>query len=257
MVAITPAPVASAPTVAPAKSRTAQQAQIQHRVAAAQRDDDEHRRRDDPPAEQAERRAQPAARLCTRPASTPANARPSSSMPQPSTGRGRSAVDSLSPARAQTASSSATTARTAYGIRQPDVACAARPAATSGPIAMPAPTPAPHTPVARTRAGPAGTTCPINPRPHASTAAPPRPWPTLASTSVSVSGANVATSDATASTNAPATNMRRLPWSSPTAPAGSSATASPQLIELRIHACPLGPAPSAVAVAASVPIGVV
>ena len=178
-------------------------------------------------------------------------------MPQPSTARGRSAVDSVSPARAQTASSSAATASTAYGIRQPGPDSAARPAATSGPIAMPAPTPAPQKPVARTRAGPAGTTWPINPSPQASTAAAPTPWPTRASTSVSVSGANVATIDDTASTSAPATNMRRLPWSSPTAPAGSSATARPQLIELRIHACPLGPAPSADAVAASVPIGVV
>ena len=63
--------------------------------------------------------------------------------------------------------------------------------------------------------------------------------------------------DAAASTSAPTTNMRRRPWSSPIAPAGSSATARPQLIELRIHACPLGPAPSADAVAASVPTGVV
>jgi len=63
--------------------------------------------------------------------------------------------------------------------------------------------------------------------------------------------------DVAASTNAPATNMRRRPWSSPIAPAGSNATARPQLIELRIHACPLGPAPSPDAVAASVPTGVV
>ena len=122
---------------------------------------------------------------------------------------------------------------------------------------MPAPTPAPQTPVARTRAGPTGTTCPMSPRPHASTAAAPRPWPIRASTSVRVSGANVATPDVAASTNAPATNMRRRPWSSPIAPAGSNATARPQLIELRIHACPLGPAPSPDAVAASVPTGVV
>jgi hypothetical protein len=74
---------------------------------------------------------------------------------------------------------------------------------------------------------------------------------------VVVSGASAATTDPITSTSAPATNMRRRPWSSPIAPAGSRATASPMLIELRIHACPSGPAPSPAAVLVRVASGVV
>lgn len=212
MVAITPAPVATPPTVAPAKSgrRSRRKSSIGPRLRSSTTTNTTAAPSPPPTKARTDGRSHPS-RPSTSPASTPASASPNSTMPQPSTAWWRCDVDSVSPARATPASTDASRAITAYEPRQPAPRPESSPAASNGPTAMPAPTPAPHIPVARTLACPPGKEWPINPRPQATTAAAPSPCPTRASTSVRVSGANVARTDVAASTSAPITNIRRRP----------------------------------------------
>jgi hypothetical protein len=235
MVAITPAPVASAPTVAPAKSG----------LRNRRRSSIGARRRNSTTTKATASTAPPASRPITagwvqpdrpstRPARTPASAEPSNPMPARSTASRRSDLDSVSSLHESTASTAASTAVAPYALRQPSAASS--PAASSGPSAIPPPTHAPHTPVAWTRPRPGGNACPMRPRLQARIAAPPRPCPMRATTRTAVPGASAASTEVRASRTAPAANMRRRPWSSPMAPAGSNPTARPQLIELRIHA---------------------
>ena len=86
-------------------------------------------------------------RASTRPVSSTPTPAASSTTPGPSTGRGRSARDSSSTTRATTPRTTASRASSQYEAAQPPISCA--PVASSGPTAIPAPSDAPHTPLAR------------------------------------------------------------------------------------------------------------
>ena len=106
---------------------------------------------------------------------------------------------------------------------------------------MPAPTLAPQTPVARARSGPGGNAWLIRPRAQASTAPPPSPVSTRPPMNVAELWAVAQTTDPAATTASPRAKTRRRPRSSPSAPAGSRATARPRAIALSSHGTAVGP----------------
>ena len=122
---------------------------------------------------------------------------------------------------------------------------------------MPAPTLAPHTPLADARAGPAGNDTAMMPRLAAITAAAPTPCTTRASTNSTVPTENADQPAPRSSTTSPVTKVRLRPKSSETVPAESNAAPRPTLIDDSIQVRPAGPAPSVVAIGFSAATGTV
>ncbi len=113
---------------------------------------------------------------------------------------------------------------------------------------MPAPTLAPHTPLAAARPGPAGKAAAMMPRLAAITAAAPTPCTTRASTNSNVPKENADQAAPTSSTTSPLTKVRRRPKSSETVPADSRAAPRPTLIDESTQVRPEAPVPSVAAI---------
>src|SRR5262245_52274863 len=107
---------------------------------------------------------------------------------------------------------------------------------------MPAPMLAPHQLAAAACCAAPVVALDTSPRPVATTPATPTPSTRRPMTNVGEPSATAHSTDPVANTQAPVVNTRRRPTPSPSAPAHSRLTASPTLIELRIHVAPAGEA---------------